>query len=152
MRNILLIGACGVGKTWVMSNIVKDLDKRGKIGLFRFHYNDKVVVPGIYDGSIFQGSDKLSMAVTKDLDKFTQWSEGRIAIYEGDRFTNSKILSQSPYVIKIQGDGRGGRLIRGSEQSERHLKAIATRVANIQEDVLAEDSQEALEIIRKMII
>ena len=152
MRNILLIGACGVGKTWVMSNIVKDLNKRGKIGLFRFHYNDKVVVPGIYDGSMFQGSDKLSMAVTKDLDKFTQWSKGRIVIYEGDRFTNAKILSQSPYVIKIAGDGSKGRSLRGSEQSERHLKSIATRVANIQEDVLVEDSVEALIRIRKMII
>jgi GTPase SAR1 family protein len=152
MRNILLIGACGVGKTWVMSNIVKDLNKRGKIGLFRFHYNDKVVVPGIYDGSMFQGSDKLSMAVTKDLDKFSKWAHNKIVIYEGDRFTNAKVLSQSPYVIKIAGDGSKGRSLRGSEQSERHLKSIATRVANIQEDVLVEDSVEALIRIRKMII
>ena len=109
-------------------------------------------MPGIHDGSMFQGSDKLSMAVTKDLDKFTQWSKGRIVIYEGDRFTNAKILSQSPYVIKIAGDGSKGRSLRGSEQSERHLKSIATRVANIKEDVLVEDSAEALIRIRKIII
>lgn len=152
MKDILLIGECGTGKTWVMSQIVKGLDRRGKIGLFRFHFNDEVVVPGIYDGSVFQGSDKLSMAVTRDLDRFRSWAHNKIVIYEGDRFTNSKILSLKPYVIKIQGDGAEGRLKRRSEQTERHLKAIATRVANIREDVTCEDSEQALAIIRKLII
>jgi len=151
MIEILLIGECGTGKTWVMSNIVKGLDKRGKLGLFRFHYNDDVVVPGIYDGSIFQGSDKLSMAVTRDIIKFRKWAKGRVIIYEGDRFTNTNILSKSPYVIKIAGNGAKGRKIRGSKQSERHLKSIATRVANITADEVAKDSEEALKIIQALI-
>lgn len=152
MKDILLIGECGTGKTWVMSNIVKDLNKLGKIGLFRFHYNDKVVVPGVYDGSVFQGSDKLSMAVTRDIIKFREWAKGRIVIYEGDRFTNSKILSYLPHVIKIAGNGAEGRKKRGTKQSERHLKAISTRVANITADEVVEDSVEALVRIRKYIL
>lgn len=152
MKPILVIGECGVGKTYVMSCLAKECHRRGKIGLFRFHFNDKIVIPGVFDGSMFQGSDKLSMAVTRDLDKFTQWSKDKIVIYEGDRFTNSKILSLKPFVIKIAGDGAEGRKKRGSKQSERHLKSIATRVANIDADIVAEDSVEALVIIRKMII
>tara|TARA_B110000503_G_scaffold143002_1_gene242049 strand:+ start:2564 stop:3037 length:474 start_codon:yes stop_codon:yes gene_type:complete len=150
---ILLIGSCGVGKTWVMKNLLATTQTRpGKIGKFKFHYNKDIVVVGVYDGSTFEGSDRLSMSVITDLGKFLSWCGNRCVICEGDRFTNSTYITQAhPVIFKIQGDGSAGREIRGSKQTERHLKSIATRVGNIKEDVLASDSAEALELILKLI-
>ena len=152
--NILLVGACGTGKTWTFSEIIATREmKLGKIGKFRFHYDTHIVVVGIYDGSVFQGSDKLSMSVTTDLDKFLAWKKNRIALYEGDRFSNGKFIDKvNPIVIKILGDGAKGRKQRGTKQTERHLKSISTRVANIKEDKAVEDSKRALSVIKEMII
>ena len=47
-------------------------------------------------------------------------------------------------IIKIDGDGKEGRLKRQSTQSERHLKSIATRVSNIKADIVCESSSDAL--------
>lgn len=151
--NILLVGACGVGKTWVMKQLLADYKLRpGKIGKFKFHYNDDVAIIGVYDGTTFEGSDRLSMSVITDLQKFLAWSKNKIVICEGDRFTNSTFISQAhPIIFKIQGDGEVGRKIRASKQTERHIKAIATRVKNIKEDVLTEDSEEAYQLIKTLI-
>ena len=150
---ILLVGGCGVGKTWVMKQLLdKHYTKPGKIGKFKFHYNDDLVLVGVYDGTTFEGSDRLSMSVITDLGKFLAWAGDRAVVCEGDRFTNSTFISQAhPVIFKIDGDGTEGRKIRGSKQTERHIKAIATRVDNIKEDVLERDSEEALELILKLL-
>lgn len=150
---ILLIGECGVGKTWVMKQLLaKHYTKPGKIGKFKFHYNDDLVLVGVYDGTTFEGSDRLSMSVITDLVKFLAWAGNRAVVCEGDRFTNSTFISQAhPVIFKIDGDGSEGRKIRGSKQTQRHIKAIATRVGNIKEDVLAKNSEEALELILKLL-
>ena len=152
MKPILLIGKCGVGKTYVTSNLARECTRRGKIGMFKFHFNDKIVIPGIFDGTMYQGSDKLSFAIMRDHGKFQKWAKDKIVIYEGERFMNKKILSLRPFVIKIDGDGSWGRENRGSKQTSTHLKKIATRVDSFDADVVAKDSVEALILIRKMII
>jgi len=151
--NVLIIGECGVGKTWVMKQLLADYNLQpGKIGKFKFHYNDDIVLIGVYDGSTFEGSDRLSMSLNTDLDNFLLWSNNKSVICEGDRFTNSTFIKKAtPIIFKIQGDGEVGRKIRGSKQTERHLKSIATRVSNIKEDVLAKDSEEAYYLIKKFI-
>ena len=151
--NILLVGACGVGKTWVMNQVLKENTLwPGKIGKFKFHYNDSIVVLGVYDGSTFQGSDRLSMSVLTDLDKFLAWSRNKTIICEGDRFTNSTFINKAhPFIIKIKGDGEAGRKIRGSKQTERHIKSIATRVSNIKENIVKNDSEEAYRFIKTLI-
>ena len=151
--NILLIGACGVGKTWVMKQLLADHKLRpGKIGKFKFHYNDDIAIIGVYDGSTFEGSDRLSMSVVTDLDKFLAWSKHKTVICEGDRFTNSTfIIKAKPVIFKISGDGKAGRKIRGSKQTERHIKSIGTRVNNIKEDVLASGSDDAYQLIKTFI-
>lgn len=151
--NLLIIGQCGVGKTWVMKQLLADYKLLpGKIGKFKFHYNDDIVLIGVYDGSTFEGSDRLSMSLNTDLDNFLLWSKNKSVICEGDRFTNSTFIKKSnPIIFKIEGDGEAGRKIRGSKQTERHLKSIATRVSNIKEDVLANDSEEAYYLIKKFI-
>ena len=137
-KNILLIGSAGVGKTWVMKSLINNFkcERRQKYGKF-------------------EGSDRLSMSVITDLDGFLALTENKVVILEGDRFTNSKVIAKAkPIIIKIMGDGLVGRLKRGSNQTERHLKSITTRVNNIpmtDSDYVAFNSTEALEIITKII-
>ncbi len=82
MKCILLIGACGSGKTWVMKELIRllKLNTPGRVGMYLFHRNEKVVVLGKYDGSTFEGSDKLSMAVMRDLPTFIENMKNRIVI------------------------------------------------------------------------
>lgn len=158
MNCILLIGECGVGKTWTMTTLLSVLNKHkhfkaGKVGMFKFLYDKEHVIVGVYDGSTFQGSDKLSMAVMADLDKFIKWAGDRVVILEGDRFTNHKFIEKvHPIVIKIEGNGEEGRKSRGSKQTERHLKSIKTRVSNITPTSTVKTSGEALKEINDKIL
>lgn len=157
--NILIIGNCGVGKTWVMKKLIEqhNMNFRGKLGMFKFHYNEDIAIVGKYDGSTFEGSDKLSMAVMRDVDTFKTWCDERsgIVVAEGDRFMNKKYIDKmNPLIIQIQGNGEAGRIMRKSEQTERHLKAINTRVSNISNEfgiVKVYDSNHCLKLINKQI-
>ncbi len=150
MNVILVVGNCGVGKTWIMKQLVSklELNTTGKIGMFLFHRNEKVSVLGKYDGSVFEGSDKLSMAVMRDLDLFYKECKTKWVVCEGDRFTNSTFIEGTrPTIIKIIGDGAKGRAQRGSSQSDRQLKSIATRVGKINAKITVESSKQALKEI-----
>lgn len=151
--NVLIIGECGVGKTWVMKQVLADNKLQpGKIGKIKFHYNDDIILVGVYDGTTFEGSDRLSMSLNTDLDNFLLWARNKVVICEGDRFTNSTFITKAePVIFKIQGDGEAGRKIRGSKQTERHLKSIATRVSNIEAHVTAGDSNEAYWLLQRLI-
>ncbi len=149
---ILIVGECGVGKTWVMSCLLKGQgQKTHKLGKFLFHETPDYIVVGKYDGSVFQGSDRLSMSVMTDLDMMLRYvhSVDKITVFEGDRFMNKNFIKKAtPFIIRILGDGKGGRLKRGSNQTERQLKTIKTRVSNIQNNIEAANSNECLEIIK----
>lgn len=151
---ILLIGMCGTGKTWVMEQLLQYyvLSHRKKIGKIYYHTDNRIIVLGKYDGSMYQGSDKLSMSVMTDVDAFIQHTKGNIIITEGDRFTNGKFIAKAnPLIIKITDDGVIGRLRRDSKQTDRHLKSIQTRVNNIKADHVVINSTEALELIKNLI-
>jgi hypothetical protein len=151
---ILLIGMCGTGKTWVMQQLIDYylLTIKRKAGKIYYHTDNRIVVLGKYDGSMYQGSDKLSMSVMTDVDAFLSWNKNTIVIAEGDRFTNGKFIGKAnPIVIKITDDGVVGRLKRNSSQSDRHLKSMQTRVSNIIADRNVINSIEALELIKNII-
>ena len=107
MKTILLIGSCGCGKTWVMKELLKIYNtKKASIGLnvFRIDEIKKIVILGVYDGSTYEGSDKLSMAIMAHSDKlkFVQNRNNLTLIAEGDRFTNSTFITKfNPIIIKI---------------------------------------------------
>ena len=154
MKTILLIGACGSGKTYVMKQLLNNLEtKNAKIGLFRFciDENKNIAILGVYDGSTFEGSDKLSMGIMKDVElmRKLQIAKNITLVCEGDRFTNSTFIKTfEPIIIKISDKGEKGRRLRNSTQSERHIKAIQTRVDNIKEHYLVNNSSEALELVK----
>ena len=155
MQNILLIGECGVGKTWVMKELLNTTHTHQEIKLNKFVFTETefIIIVGKYDGSTFQGSDRLSMAVMSDLQLMLDYASqvNKTTIYEGDRFTNSKFIAKAdPYIIKIAGDGELGRKKRNSKQSERQIKSIKTRVSNIKENIVVENSEKTLELIRHL--
>ena len=155
-RNCILItGACGTGKTWVMKQILSGkTTHKFKLGMFLFHESDKLIVIGKYDGTTFEGSDRLSMAVMRDLDKLLEYinKKDKLAIFEGDRFTNSKFIDRAdPAIIRISGDGSEGRRKRCSKQTERHIKSISTRVNNIKAHKVVSDSNACLDYLNKII-
>jgi len=154
MKVILIIGECGSGKTWVMKQLIKALEINTSVytysaGLYRFVKKDGVVITGVYNGDKFEGSDKLSMAVMTSNKQFQDAvKDARVVVCEGDRFTNSTFIKEfSPYIIRIEDDGAEGRKLRGSNQTERHLKSIKTRVQSIPADILVGNSEECLKLV-----
>lgn len=151
---VLIMGNCGVGKTWVMKQLLDTPNKPYKLGKFNFHETDNYIVVGKYDNSTFEGSDKLSMSVITDLNLMLRYLKkvDKIAIFEGDRFTNSKFIEKAePIIIKINGDGKKGRDKRGSNQSERHLKSIRTRISNINSHKDVHNSEDCLKAVKILI-
>jgi hypothetical protein len=152
MINILLIGNCGVGKTHTMKQIIQSQKNMNPsaFGLFKYIGNDDLRIAGVYDGSMFEGTDKLAMDVMRVMEDYILGQRDRkgINIFEGDRFMNKKFIAMAnPFVIKIKGDGKAGREQRGSQQTQRHLKSINTRVHNIEEDFAFDNSDKAVEFL-----
>ncbi len=156
MKVFLLVGACGSGKTWVLNQLIKDLKLTilGKVGMFYFHRSERIIALGKYDGSTFEGSDKLSMAIMRDLKSFVKYAKGKIVICEGDRFMNSTFINRvKPSIISILDDGKKGRKKRGSNQTERQIKSVSTRVSKLIGKSKAQciDSKAAYEVLKDLI-
>ena len=152
MNSYLVIGNCGVGKTYVMRKLIAQLKPNypRKLGAIYFHENQKVAILGKYTGDIFDGSDKLSMSVATDFHKLYRYAQLNklTLVCEGDRFTNSTFIDKfSPIVLRIEGDGADGRLHRQSTQTERQLKSIQTRINNIEHDKAFANSSDCLQYL-----
>lgn len=148
--NILITGNCGVGKTYVLKQLIEcfKLKNQNRIGLLNYLENSKYVVTGKYVGETFDGSDKLAMNVMSSVDEFLETNNNKVIFYEGDRFTNSKFIAKAkPFIIKILGDGKAGRQKRNSSQTQRHLKSIQTRVSNINADIEVNNSNVCISIL-----
>lgn len=105
---ITVVGLAGVpaaGKSTLMLEIINRLSGgkpgRGiKLGLTKALAFDsgKGVVLGVYDGTLFQGTDRLSMAVQPDAVKLLAKLQGSPeydgwqVFFEGDRLFNSKLI------------------------------------------------------------
>ena len=147
--NFLIIGNCGVGKTWVLKQLLTNEDKKYKLGKINFHENNRYIIVGKYIGDIFDGSDKLSMSAITDVEKITKYANGKTIIWEGDRFMNSTFIKKiNPIVLKILGSGKEGREKRGSKQTHRQIKTIETRVNNQTAHKFFSNSNECLQYIK----
>ena len=156
IKTVLITGNCGSGKTWVVKELIKEYNINTKAKYEKIHFliKDNIAILGVYSGETFEGSDKLSMAVAQDFDKFREIQKKHKfnVICEGDRFTNSKFIQIfNPIIVRITNNGEQGRIKRGSKQTEQHLKRIQTRVLNINPHYKEETSQQCLELIKKLI-
>lgn len=129
------------------------LTERASTGLYSWVTNGEIIVLGKYEeGETFAGGDRLSMGIMASNELVKPKFDGKIVICEGDRFSNSTFLRDfNPIIIKIRGDGAAGRKNRESQQTERHIKSILTRVNNILPDHTVNDSSEAFALLKSEI-
>lgn len=132
-NTILVIGQCGSGKTWLCKEIIKEynLNQSCKIKTLHFRSDGKISVMGKFIGDIFDGTDKLSMAAMRDINSldYIQQKHNMLIIAEGDRFMNKTFINKfNPFILKINDDGLKGRKLRKSQQTQRQIKSIRTRV------------------------
>lgn len=105
-------GEPATGKTSLMVQILKRLGaSRGLYkGLVRGHFYDlsQVVVLGVYDGSLFSGTDRLSMAVLPEAIAFLNKIANRPAydnwtvLFEGDRLFNAKFFDAAQQLGELK--------------------------------------------------
>jgi broad-specificity NMP kinase len=142
-RCIAVGGEPATGKTTMMKELYKNMGVTHnlKAGLLRGHINNttNVSLMGLYnDAGTFLGTDRLSMAVNTDFQKYVKMKKRHI-VFEGDRlFTNNnlKFIGQH-YELRIiileasKQELHDRHISRGDGQSDVFLKGRATKIRNI---------------------
>jgi dephospho-CoA kinase len=137
---IYLAGVPASGKTTIFKRIrskyftnCKDI----KYGLVRgiATNDDKYIMLGVFDGTDFEGTDKLSMSVINDAVKFCNQQQKRCVIFiEGDRLFNIRFLQETNatlYIIDASQEVLKARHAKRSDnQNERFLRSRRTKVEN----------------------
>ena len=145
MRCVAVGGEPATGKTTMMKEFFKLMKPTHnlKAGLLRGHLNNEtgVSLMGIYnDAGTFLGTDRLSMAVNKDFQKYVRLQKRHI-VFEGDRLfskDNLALLDQY-YELKIivlsasEEEKHERHILRGDTQSETFLRGRATKIKNIRD-------------------
>lgn len=145
MRCVAVGGEPATGKTTMMKEFFKLMKPTHnlKAGLLRGHLNNEtgVSLMGIYnDAGTFLGTDRLSMAVNKDFQKYVRLQKRHI-VFEGDRLfskDNLQLLDQY-YDLKIivlsatEQQKHERHILRGDTQSETFLRGRATKIKNIRD-------------------
>lgn len=140
---LTIIGGLPVtGKTTLMKALRSRLGKYTveQSGLLHYENYDNHVVLGIYDDSTFAGTDKLSMAVSKDTIEFLR-SNKKPVLMEGDRLFNAKFLEATKllgYDVKVivcevneEQEILDRYKKRGQMQSMTFIKGRHTKINNI---------------------
>jgi len=144
MKRILqYIGGMPVsGKTTLMRRIREQLGEMTleQHGLLRYEDYPNHVILGIYAGELFDGTDKLSMAVTSDAVTFLRDNKKTVLV-EGDRLFTKKFLDSAKalnykVVINILEVGDSAEIARrfaqrGAMQDIKFLKGRFTKIENI---------------------
>ena len=167
-RIIAIGGVPATGKSTLMKEIIKECMplKTFKYKLVRGLYNidKKIYIIGIYDNSVFSGTDKLSMATQPDFIEFINKIPEYKIIFEGDRLFNQSLFNKVEceiIVLSVDKDIIEQRHhIRQDSQSNQFKKAKDTKIKNILDNnnvVLLnnntnEDSIKAKEYILNLII
>lgn len=141
-RIIAIGGVPATGKTTLMRKVIKSLLplKTFKYKLLRGLYNKdkKIYIMGIYDNSLFSGTDKLSMAVQPHFIEFAKKITEENIIFEGDRLFNQSLFNEldcDKIILKVNHKEIHNRHIkRNDTQTEKFKKAKETKIRNIIEN------------------
>lgn len=155
MLNVIAIGGePAVGKTTLMFKIINMADdwevcKPEKL-LDAIHSKKlNTYILGKYErGSTFQGTDRLSMAVQPDAEKFISTTKDANILFEGDRLFNSKFLEHISshannlqiLVLEAQNDIIKQRHIdRNDTQDDKFINSRRTKISNISSSLVLMD-------------
>jgi hypothetical protein len=147
MVNLLAIGGVPAsGKTTLMFEIISFADdweivKPKKLLDAMYSKKLDLYVLGKYekDGSVFQGTDRLSMAVQPDAESFISEIQSGNVVFEGDRLFNQKFLEKcidktnaKIIVLLVKQNVLDQRHIdRKDSQDEKFLTSRNTKISNI---------------------
>lgn len=156
---ILLAGIPGTGKTTIAKALIESLGGFSKfsneepVQLVNCLKSEDLVIIGKYDDSeeVFQGTDRLSMAVSPNFQKYIEEFSPERLFIEGDRLVGNKTIdfllevgyNTNVLVVEVPDDVRLARYReRGSDQSEKFIQSKITKVSNISSrlDLIMEDS------------
>ena len=144
MKAVAIGGVPATGKSTLMKHILKKakVEKKFTYGLLRGYVVKDTAFLGLYpSGDKFGGTDKLSMAVQKDYDKFVDELKYNI-VFEGDRlFTAHNLLAlqitHTARIIILENNAMTlahRHIDREDTQSEKFLKGRTTKIKNIKEN------------------
>jgi broad-specificity NMP kinase len=150
-RRIIAIGGVpGTGKTCLVRKLMEPEDQWGccelaKLLVAEYNKTLNLYVLGKYEkGEVFAGTDRLSMAVQPEAQKWVESSCSNI-LFEGDRLFNGSFLSfllTLPntellviYLKASEFELRKRYQQRGSDQSLQFLKGRETKYAKIRQDM-----------------
>jgi uridine kinase len=136
---IALGGEPASGKTTLLKRIRKNFPPLTdfKEGLVRGGYCpiSKVYFVGVFDDTMFEGTDKLSLSVQPSFIEFVKNTPNAKIVYEGDRLFNASVFEQLKsviFILDIDKDIHTQRhALRGHEQNETFLKGRKTKIENI---------------------
>lgn len=135
---IAIGGEPGTGKTKLIKDIMNDFTLTPfSYGYVKGLYDEykKVYFIGVYDGSIFDGTDRLSRKAITDFTKFLDYADG-IVVFEGDTLFNNKLLMMNYPFIKLvltaSNEVKGMRLLlKGNNLTEGFIQRKTTKLNNI---------------------
>jgi adenylate kinase family enzyme len=141
---IYLIGLPGTGKTTIMKRVMqmRDWESERPIDLLDTHVSGELRVLGKYEeGQVFAGTDRLSMAVAPKAVEWILTAPNEVIIGEGDRLNNKAFFEAAQSVgelyiihLTVSDEERQRRYNeRGSDQSEKFIQTVRTKVGNIVE-------------------
>ena len=135
--------------------------KTFSFGLVKGLYCPKrqLFIPGVYDDSIFCGTDKLSMAVQPDFIKLARKMKRATFLFEGDRLFNQSLFEQVKcdiYVITATEETLQQRhKARKDNQTAKFLKAKKTKIQNVIDNnrvtIMPNDTREESEACFKVL-
>jgi dephospho-CoA kinase len=141
-RILALGGKPATGKTTLLRDVINTYKPYIKFnfGLVRGMYFSKhsLYIIGIYDKSVFSGTDKLSMAVQPDFIRFcSKITDGKI-LFEGDRLFNQSLFNKVDCdIIIIEVNENTEKLRhkkRNDNQSQKFIKSKHTKIENIKKN------------------
>jgi GTPase SAR1 family protein len=155
---IALGGEPASGKTTLLKRIRKNFPNLTpfKNGLVRGEYcpHNKVYFVGVFDDTMFEGTDKLSLSVQPSFIEFVNSTPDAKIVYEGDRLFNASLFEQLKSVIFIlelsPSIHKARHSQRGHEQNETFLKGRKTKIENTKNSfnhtILHNDYEKDIEI------
>lgn len=162
LRVTAIGGVPASGKTTLMRAVLDKVTKSGVIGIRTKHGKCWVTefpelrlsVLGIYDNGVFDGTDKLSMAVQPDAldylnDLARRYRETWSAMFEGDRLFNDSFLTSlqdckfrlDVVILEVDSETQAARFkARGSNQNPTFLKGRETKIKRLKEKWMNTDN------------
>ncbi len=140
MAEIIAIGGVPAsGKSTLMKKVIKEYKplKTFKYGLIRGLYDKEqnLYFIGIYDDSVFCGTDKLSMAVQPHFFKLIDKLPQARFVFEGDRLFNQSLFDKYDCEIVVLNANEETieqrHKQRSDNQTDRFKRAKQTKINNI---------------------